>query len=172
MIGDEGFILSNEFVPKRAKIIVGNFERLGIKNAIVTSLDTKELGKMFDGWFDAVICDAPCSGEGMFRKCDEAIADWSEENVRACAERQLEILSNLAGVVRKGGQLLYSTCTLLEQENQAVVERFLREHEEFALEPFTLPEPMGAVEQGMLTLWPHIHGTDGFFMAKLRKSRG
>ena len=130
-IGDSGFLLSNEYVPKRAKIIVGNFERLGIKNAIVTSLDTAELPRMFEGYFDAVVCDAPCSGEGMFRKCDEALLDWSEENVLACARRQLEILSNCAPTLKAGGQLLYSTCTYSIEENEGVVTEFLRLHPDF-----------------------------------------
>ena len=181
IIGEEGFLLANEYVPKRAKIIVGNFERLGIKNAIVTSLDTKELGKMFDGWFDAVICDAPCSGEGMFRKCDEAIADWSEENVRACAERQLEILSNLAGVVRKGGQLLYSTCTYSVEENEGVVEKFLASHPDFYV--CEVPEKLREVTAcGVLPsenspkelaltrrFYPHVSRGEGQFIALLKR---
>ena len=84
-IGEDGFIIANEYVPKRAKIIVSNFERLGIGNAMVTSMDTAELSKYFNGAFDLVLCDAPCSGEGMFRKSQNALDDWSEENVRACA---------------------------------------------------------------------------------------
>ena len=87
-IGEEGFLLANEYVPKRAKIIVSNFERLGIKNAVVTSLDTSTIGETYPCYFDLVLCDAPCSGEGMFRKYDEAITEWSEENVLLCAERQ------------------------------------------------------------------------------------
>ena len=109
LIGDEGVILANEYVPKRAKIIVTNFERLGIKNAVVTSLDTAKIAEMFSSYFDLVLCDAPCSGEGMFRKYDEALTEWSEENVALCAERQREILANCAKVVKAGGYLLYST---------------------------------------------------------------
>ena len=102
-IGDEGFILANEYVTKRAKIIVSNFERLGIRNAMVTSLDTAKIKDMFHSYFDLVLCDAPCSGEGMFRKYDEALTEWSEENVRLCAERQTEIMNNLATTVKDGG---------------------------------------------------------------------
>ena len=98
-VGDEGFLLANEFVPKRAKIIVSNFERLGIRNAMIVSLDTKKLSEMFSSYFDLVLCDAPCSGEGMFRKYDEAITEWSEENVLACAKRQKDILENCAKTV-------------------------------------------------------------------------
>ena len=109
VIGEDGFLVSNEYVPKRAKLLVGNFERLGIKNAIVTSLDTKALTELFDGVFDLAVVDAPCSGEGMFRKSEEALTEWSEENVRLCQQRQREILSNAAKLVAPGGTLLYST---------------------------------------------------------------
>ena len=134
-IGDGGFLLSNEYVPKRAKIVVSNFERLGISNAVVTSLDTAELGKMYRGVFDLVVVDAPCSGEGMFRKSDEALDEWSEENVLACAKRQAEILENLVGTVKAGGRLLYSTCTYSIEENEGVVDAFLKAHPDFHLIP-------------------------------------
>ena len=132
-LSDGGSLLSNEYVPKRAKIIVGNFERLGISNAMITSQDTKELGKLFDGVFDLVVVDAPCSGEGMFRKSDEALTEWSEENVIACAKRQNEILDNVAKTVRGGGRLVYSTCTYSPEENEYVVDAFLKRHPDFHL---------------------------------------
>ncbi len=128
-----GSLLSNEYVPKRAKIIVGNFERLGISNAMITSQDTRELGKMFDAVFNLVVVDAPCSGEGMFRKSDEALNEWSEANVLACATRQNEILDNIAGVVKGGGRLIYSTCTYSPEENEYVVDAFLKRHPDFHL---------------------------------------
>lgn len=174
-IGDEGFLLANEYVPKRAKIIVSNFERLGIKNAIVTSLDTKELSDMFQGYFDLVLCDAPCSGEGMFRKYEDAVSEWSEENVIACAKRQTYILDNLAGCVKAGGYLLYSTCTYSAEENEENVLSFLETHPEFSLEapdekilPFT--------ENGLFGLndtrrfYPHKAPGEGQFIALMRKS--
>ena len=130
-IGERGFLVANEYVPKRAKILVGNFERLGIKNAIVTSLDTAKIRELFSDFFDTVICDAPCSGEGMFRKYDAALSEWSEENVRECAARQLTILDNCAKTVRPGGQLLYSTCTYSIEENEGVVDAFLNSHPDF-----------------------------------------
>ncbi len=133
-IGDEGFILSNEYVPKRAKILVGNFERLGIKNAMVTSLDIAEFKKYFDSHFDLVILDAPCSGEGMFRKNPEAISEWSEENVRISAERQREILENAVPLIKCGGYLVYSTCTFSLEENEMQIDEFLSRHPEFTLE--------------------------------------
>ena len=132
-IGKDGFLFANEFVPKRAKTIVSNIERLGIPNAIVTSLDTKELPKMFSEVFDLVICDAPCSGEGMFRKSCPAIEQWSTENVTKCAKRQISILSNAPTLVKEGGYLLYSTCTYSVEENEGVVDAFLAENPEFEL---------------------------------------
>ena len=128
LIGDSGFLLANEYVPKRAKTIVSNFERLGVKNAMVVSYDTKELGKMFSECFDLVLCDAPCSGEGMFRKYEDAQTEWSEENVELCARRQWEILENVIPLVRGGGYLLYSTCTYAPEENENMIERVLEEH--------------------------------------------
>ena len=128
-----GSLLSNEYVPKRAKIIVGNLERLGVKNTIVTSQDTADIGKAYSRVFDLVVVDAPCSGEGMFRKSDEALTEWSEENVLACAERQKQILDNVAGTVKGGGRLLYSTCTYSPEENEYVVDYFLKRHPDFHL---------------------------------------
>lgn len=132
-IGDDGFLLSNEYVPKRAKILVGNFERLGVKNAMVTSLDTAEFKKYFNEHFDLVILDAPCSGEGMFRKNPEAISEWSEENVKISAERQRQILENAVPLVKCGGYLVYSTCTFSLEENEMQIDAFLNRHPYFKL---------------------------------------
>ena len=173
-IGDEGFLLANEYVPKRAKIIVSNFERLGIRNAIVTSLDTAKLSEMYDSYFDLVLCDAPCSGEGMFRKYDEAITEWSEENVRLCAERQGEILDNLAGLVRGGGYLLYSTCTYSCEENEGTVKDFLDKHPDFSLCEVK-EELKCATADGLFGLtearrfYPHLTKGEGQFIALLKK---
>ena len=130
---NDGVILSNEYVPKRAKILVGNFERMGIKNGIVTSLDTKEFTKLYENIFDIVVVDAPCSGEGMFRKDVPAIEEWSEENVAICKKRQRDILENAAVILKVGGKLLYSTCTYSLEENEMTVNDFLLDHEEFEL---------------------------------------
>ena len=173
-VGDEGFLLANEFVPKRAKIIVGNLERLGIKNAVVTSLDTAKLAEMFSSYFDLVLCDAPCSGEGMFRKCDEAVSEWSEENVLACAKRQTEILENCQRLVKAGGYLLYSTCTYSVEENEGVVKKFLENHPEFSL--CEVKEELKRVTSaGLLGLdkarrfYPHKSKGEGQFIALLKK---
>lgn len=173
-VGEGGFILANEYVPKRAKIIVSNFERLGIKNAVITSLDTAALGEMYPCSFDLVLCDAPCSGEGMFRKYDEAITEWSEENVRLCAERQRDILKNLAPTVRPGGYLLYSTCTYSCEENEETVAYFLDAHPEFLLCEVK-DELRAATADGLCNMekarrfYPHIAKGEGQFIALMKK---
>ena len=178
-IGDGGILVANEFVPKRAKICVSNFERLGFKSALVLSLDTAEIGKMYRGVFDAVICDAPCSGEGMFRKYDEAVLEWSQENVKACAARQKEILGNVANTVKPGGVLLYSTCTYSVEENEEVVLDFLERHPDFHLippservRPFVSPGiPLSGHEELSLCFrfYPHISRGEGQFAAVLKR---
>lgn len=130
----DGALISNEIVPSRCKKLVGNFERMGIRNAVVTNADSATVGKWYENVFDLVLVDAPCSGEGMFRKSESAIADWSMENVIMCAERQAQILQNVAGTVKAGGYLLYSTCTFSLEENEMNVDRFLRTHPEFVLQ--------------------------------------
>ncbi len=178
----DGFLLANEFVPKRAKTVVSNLERMGVKNAAVISLDTKELPRMFSCTFDFVICDAPCSGEGMFRKSDEALTDWSEENVKMCAERQLKILKNAPSLIKGGGYLLYSTCTYSLEENEMTVDSFLAENPEFSLVdvPKKLHEATadGIVFDGAKCtelskcrrFYPHISKGEGQFVALMKKS--
>lgn len=173
-VGDDGLILANEYLPKRAKIIVSNFERLGIKNAVVTSLNTAKIGNMFSSYFDLVLCDAPCSGEGMFRKYDEAITEWSEDNVRLCAERQREILNNLAGTVKAGGYLLYSTCTYSKEENEDTVAYFLKNHPEFTLCEANEDVKSATADgiEGMAEVrrfYPHLTKGEGQFIALMKK---
>ena len=179
-IGDRGFLLSNEYVPKRAKIIVGNFERLGIRNAMVTSLDTAEFPKMFRGVFDLIVCDAPCSGEGMFRKSEEALEDWSEENVEACAKRQLYILENLIPALKAGGRLVYSTCTYSLEENEMTVAKILDSHSELELIPAEerlIPYTADGIDfdgshpemKMARRFYPHVSEGEGQFVAVMKK---
>lgn len=180
-LGSEGFLLSNEYVPKRAKIIVGNLERLGVRNAMITSLDTARLAEMYEGVFDLVIVDAPCSGEGMFRKSEEAVNDWSDENVALCAKRQEQILENAKGLVKPGGYLLYSTCTYSPEENEENVGRFLTQNGDFrlvrvreSLEKKTLPAlseyGMGAENiEYARRFYPHVSEGEGQFLALMKR---
>lgn len=165
----EGFLLCNEINPKRAKILSRNIERMGIANALVTNEHPQNLAKRFAGFFHRVLVDAPCSGEGMFRKEEAAVTDWSPETVAMCANRQAEILRSAAQMVMPGGRLVYSTCTFAPEENERTVEAFLREHPEFAPEPLDAPwfTPAG---EGMYRLWPHKLLGEGHFAAVLRKA--
>lgn len=178
-LGEGGFLLSNEYVPKRAKIIVGNFERLGVKNAMVTSLDTRDLADMYSSVFDLVIADAPCSGEGMFRKSEDAIIDWSPENVDICSKRQTEILNNASGMVKPGGYLIYSTCTYSLEENEDVVADFLSSHDDYQL--VDVKAAVAAVTRPGISrtgndltsarrFYPHITNGEGQFVALMKRS--
>lgn len=134
-IGESGVLVANEYVPARCRILQGNVERLGLSNTVVTNLDTGALAYFYGSYFDFVAADAPCSGEGMFRKYEVAPEEWSPENVALCAARQKEILENAARLTRPGGMLLYSTCTFSVEENEANVDAFLTGHPDFHLIP-------------------------------------
>lgn len=153
-LGDRGLLVSNEINTQRSRILSQNIERMGIKNAIVTNEDSFVLASHFPGFFNAIQVDAPCSGEGMFRKLPEAIEQWSMENVAICATRQKEILDNAAVMLKPGGVIVYSTCTFSKEENEDVIEYFLERHPDFTLEE-------------MERFWPHKVDGEGHFVAKL-----
>lgn len=153
-LGDSGLLVSNEINTQRSRILSQNIERMGIKNAIVTNEDSFVLASHFPGFFNAIQVDAPCSGEGMFRKLPEAIEQWSMENVAICAARQKEILDNAAVMLKPGGTIVYSTCTFSNEENEDVIEYFLERHPDFTLEE-------------MERFWPHKVDGEGHFVAKL-----
>ena len=167
----EGFLLCNEINPKRAKILARNIERMAVPNALVTNEHPEKLENRFPGFFDRVLVDAPCSGEGMFRKEEAAVTDWSQETVEMCARRQAEILDSAANMVRPGGRLVYSTCTFAPEEDEEAVAAFLERHPEFAPEimetPWFVP-----VENGGHRMWPHKLLGEGHFAAVLKKAEG
>ena len=168
MLGD-GFLLCNEINPKRAKILSRNIERMGVANALVTGEHPARLAEKYPGYFDRVLIDAPCSGEGMFRKEEAAVTDWSQETVEMCAHRQGEILQSGAALVAPGGRLVYSTCTFAPEENEQAMEKFLASHPEFSLEEVSAPW-FTKVGTGMFRLWPHKLLGEGHFVAVLRKA--
>lgn len=129
----DGLLVSNEIIPSRCKILTGNIERLGLKNCVTTCMDTSRLSSLFPNTFDIVMVDAPCSGEGMFRKEQTAIDEWSRENVENCALRQAEILENAVKCLRDGGHIIYATCTFSLEENEMTVDSFLQRHPEFEI---------------------------------------
>ena len=178
-LGEDGVLLSNEIIPSRCKILTGNIERLGLHNTVTTCMDTEKLAKTFPKTFDLIMVDAPCSGEGMFRKDDTAIAEWSVKNVKMCAERQAKILENAAKLLKDGGYIIYATCTFSLEENEMTVDNFLQNHPEFEILPVK-DDVKKVTADGILfdgcknknityarRFYPHISKGEGQFMAVL-----
>lgn len=164
----KGILFSNEIHPQRAKILSENIERMGIPNSIVFQETSERLSERFPEFFDKILVDAPCSGEGMFRKNEEAVKEWSLENVSECAKRQDGILDNAAKMLKPGGRLVYSTCTFSEEENEGSIRRFLEKHSDFFVKKVT---PIGQMVQNEygIRLWPHKIKGEGHFLSVLEK---
>lgn len=174
-----GLLVCNEIHPKRARILSSNIERMGVANALVLNEHPAKLAERFPQYFDRILVDAPCSGEGMFRKQDAAVSDWSEETVAMCAARQGEILESAAAMLKAGGRLVYSTCTFSPEENEGVISAFLHRHPDFSVVPCDAPyfdrgrpdwiaEPAEGVEN-TLRLFPHKLRGEGHFAAVLER---
>lgn len=176
----EGLLISNEIHPARAKILSENIERMGIRNAMVTNESPQSLAKIFEAYFDRIMVDAPCSGEGMFRKNADACDEWSPQNVVLCAERQAEILECAASMLRPGGRMVYSTCTFAPEENEGTISRFLTKHPEFSIVDVPhyeqmstgiaawTDEPQPGLER-TIRLFPHHVDGEGHYLAVLQK---
>ena len=176
-IGQSGFLVSNEFSPSRCKVLCGNLERMASSgcggNALISNGDAARIAKWYPAFFDLVLVDAPCSGEGMFRKDPNAAAEWTEGAPAFCARRQMDILREAAKTVAPGGYLLYSTCTFSVEENEGVVGTFLGEHPAFSL--CDVPESLQAVTAPGIGMpqarrwYPHLAPGEGQFFALLRR---
>ncbi len=162
-----GLLVCNEIVPKRAYILSRNIERFGILNTVITGARPEILSSRWKDGFDAVIADAPCSGEGMFRRYPETKNEWSAEQAAGCVVRQREILSSAAEMVRPGGRLVYSTCTFNPDENENMIQWFLKTHNDWEPESFHFPGTDGT--NGSFTCYPHRTKGEGQFAALLRK---
>ena len=149
-LSGEGLLIANEIHPTRASILSQNMERMGVRNAVVVNATPAELSKKFPAFFDKIVVDAPCSGEGMFRKEADAVTMWSPENVSLCATRQAEILDEAAKMLAQGGCLVYSTCTFAPAENEGAVLAFLSRHPEFEVIPSASPAVVASREAGLL----------------------
>ncbi|MBQ4504622.1 MAG: RsmF rRNA methyltransferase first C-terminal domain-containing protein, partial [Firmicutes bacterium] len=198
LLGGRGFLVSNEIVPGRAKILSQNMERMGLTNGIVVNHSPEELSARFPGCFDLIVADAPCSGEGMFRKDEDTISQWSLENVDMCAQRQKDILTDAFAMLAPGGTLIYSTCTFAPAENEGVVLWALRNYPELTVLPAdpekhfspgrpdwatgivagaagTEPEPTETEAEAIslcARLWPQSIRGEGHFVAMFRKKEG
>ncbi len=178
--GEGGILVSNEIDRKRCRILRGNLERMGAERCVLTNTDTAALADEFGSFFDFVVCDAPCSGEGMMRKYEAAVREWSVENVLMCAERQREILDNAARLTAPEGYLLYSTCTFSLEENEMAVDAFLERHPDFEIIPAS-PAVKAVTAEGIdfnssrkelsqcRRFYPHISPGEGQFMCLMQK---
>ncbi|MFW5676062.1 MAG: RsmF rRNA methyltransferase first C-terminal domain-containing protein [Acetivibrio ethanolgignens] len=180
MLQGEGLLVCNEIHPARAKILSENIERMGVRNALVTNETPQALEKAFPLYFDRILVDAPCSGEGMFRKNEEARQEWSPVNVELCARRQQEILQCASNMLKPGGRLVYSTCTFAPLENENIVGWFLKNHPDFTIKEVKKWDGMAAGEltwmeepieeiKGTLRLWPHKLRGEGHYVAVLER---
>ena len=167
-LSERGFLVCNEFVPQRANILAENISKWGRGNTLVTNNAPAHFGQ-YGGLFDAVVVDAPCSGEGMFRKDEGAIAEWSPANVAKCVVRQREILSSAWDALKPGGLLVYSTCTYNRMENEENVQWLMAEYG---------AELLDVATDGSWGVWrtecgcrfmPHRTLGEGLFMAAVRK---
>lgn len=172
----EGLLVANEYVAARAGVLKSNLERMGVTNALVLNESTARVAAAFPAFFDKVLVDAPCSGEGMFRKTPEARDEWSENNVKICAVRQAEILREAWKTLRPGGLLIYSTCTFNRLENEGSLEGLLAEAGEEIVEStaFDCPPAWGVVCGRVgpfrtFRFYPHRTRGEGFFAAVARK---
>ena len=185
----EGILVSNEIHPTRVKILSENIERMGIGNAMVLNETPEKISELFPEYFDCVVVDAPCSGEGMFRKEEAALTEWSLENVEMCASRQREILKEAVKCVAPGGRLVYSTCTFAPAEDEENIAGFLTEYPEFRLSEIpeeikntvspgrpewcgktaSTPEEERMVDslKNCVRIWPHLQKGEGHFAAVL-----
>lgn len=177
----EGLLVANEIIPSRAAVLSQNIERLGVKNAIVLNHDPRDLEDRLCGWFDKILVDAPCSGEGMFRKSPDAAREWTPDSPAACAARQAEILNSAFKMLKPGGVLVYSTCTLNAKENEETVARVLDTHANIQLYPIKaqIPQPKllgvnasDAVIEGTVRIMPHLADGEGHFCARFLKTDG
>ncbi len=174
-----GLLVSNEIDPKRAAVLSRNMERMGVANALVLNEHPARLAERFPNGFDRVLVDAPCSGEGMFRREEAAAAAWSERQILACARRQREILESAAKTLRPGGRLVYSTCTFAPEENEGTVSAFLKSRPDFHIRRLDAPcfspgrpdwtdSPDPALSYAV-RLWPHVLRGEGHFAAVLER---
>ena len=178
LVGREGLVVANDINRGRTLALSDNVQRWGMGNVVVTCNEPEHIGA-FEQWFDVVAVDAPCSGEGMFRKMDEARSEWTSSSPEVCAQRQREILAEAWRVLRPGGTLIYSTCTFNPTEDEGIVEWLMEEYGD-ELEPVdrvSMNEKWGVVRSDIgvfqcFHFYPHKARGEGFFAAIARKSDG
>lgn len=170
---NKGLLVANEIISKRAAILSENVERMGLTNTIVTNETPSHLAEKFEGFFDGIIVDAPCSGEGMFRKEPQAVDEWSVNHTLSCAVRQKNILDDAYKMLRCGGYIMYSTCTFSYDENEAVV-KYMTDKYNMELCPIPgldmLSQGIGDGMENCRRVFPHKNKGEGHFTALLRRT--
>lgn len=170
LMNGKGLLVANEIHSGRAQILAQNIERLGITNTVVLNETPERLAEFFGPVFDRILVDAPCSGEGMFRKNPLAVSEWSLAHVASCAVRQGQILDQVPHLLKPGGYLVYSTCTFSPEENEDVIAEFLARHEDFELAEIRTRQGFAPGQlPGTVRLWPHRLRGEGHFAALLRR---
>lgn len=170
----KGLLAANEIISSRSRILLENIVRLGVSNAVVLNENPRKLETRFVGYFDKILVDAPCSGEGMFRKDFDAAAMWTPETNEICAQRQLKILNSAEKMLKPGGTMVYSTCTFSRLENEDIILKFLEEHRNFEI----VSHGICGISNGFYPLeksgriFPHKQNGEGHFLAVLRKNDG
>ncbi|CAI2020170.1 Ribosomal RNA small subunit methyltransferase F [Serratia fonticola] len=174
LMGNQGGIVANEYSASRVKVLHANISRCGVKNTALTHFDGRVFGAALPESFDAILLDAPCSGEGVVRKDPDAMSNWSPESVTSIAQTQWELIDSAFHALAPGGVMVYSTCTLNAQENQQVVLQLLATYgDAVSVEPLgdLFPQAQLALTpEGFLHVFPQIYDSEGFFVARLRKN--
>ncbi|WP_447878913.1 16S rRNA (cytosine(1407)-C(5))-methyltransferase RsmF [Serratia fonticola] len=174
LMGNQGGIVANEYSASRVKVLHANISRCGVKNTALTHFDGRVFGAALPESFDAILLDAPCSGEGVVRKDPDAMSNWSPESVTSIAQTQWELIDSAFHALAPGGVMVYSTCTLNAQENQQVVHQLLATYgDAVSVEPLgeLFPQAQLALTpEGFLHVFPQIYDSEGFFVARLRKN--
>ena len=179
----EGVLVSNDVSISRTKALIRNIEMFGIRNSVILCTEARFLVPSLTGYFDKILIDAPCSGEGMFRKGNNEIKNWQQKGSEPYAKLQREIVDDAVKLLRPGGMLLYSTCTFSPEENEQVIEYLLEKNEDLSLVPMKMCEGFdqghpewtlhGSEEiKKCIRLWPHKIKGEGHFLALLKKAEG
>lgn len=174
-LGNTGLLVANEYVANRAQILLSNVERMGPRNVIITNEHPTKLCSHFEGFFDKVLVDAPCSGEGMFHKDERALEEWSLEHVNACATRQKQIINDAYNALCCGGEMVYSTCTFSLEENEQLIAEFIKEHNDMEIVDCDVDFGRVAISVANAStekarrIYP-MDGGDGHFVCRMRKN--
>ncbi|NLT11127.1 MAG: hypothetical protein GXY06_01760 [Clostridiaceae bacterium] len=175
-IGPDGLLVANEISNQRAKALMRNIERFGITNAVILNENPSNLKNAFTSFFDKILIDAPCSGEGMFRRDPNATASWLKYGPNSTAQIQEEILEYADAMLKPGGVIVYSTCTFSEIENEKMISSFIEKHQEYVVVDLSSQIPSvwhnaSGTLPGSMRIWPHLHRGDGHFCVRLEKTK-